>query len=134
MNNFNSELAARERRKKLFPKHSGLKPYYGKRKVHSLRERIPWEYRDHKTKWTDGYSVFILCEPYISIPPETFDLSFIEVPTDLAPYCGRYNPKPGTTPWTRAWLFGELYDGWKLEVIGARLQSAVGRVPRWNEV
>jgi hypothetical protein len=91
-------------------------------------------YKDHISHWTDGLSWFVLCEPYISTEPETTQLAFIEVPPNLAPYCGGYDAKLGALPWTRAWLFGWPDDKWKLRSIEHKLIGALALVPEWNKV
>jgi len=95
---------------------------------------VPGKWQDHQTLWELNGILFSLAEPYHPDAPQTDRLVYIEIPTPLAPYCGRYSAEPSAIPWTRSWLFSEPEHEEKLHEIDQRLERAAKTAPPWNKV
>ncbi len=140
----NDEWLCRDRRTILFSQHSKLRPTkYGLDKKHGelenrLEASLHW-HCDHVSQWVDEQRVpYLLVEPYRDRfttrelnQLHQAGLIAIEVPTNLSPYCGRWDPRIGTKPWTRSFLIADYLDQLRLKEIRKKLSAAV--VPEWND-
>jgi hypothetical protein len=140
MTNSNREQAARERRTSLFANTTALKPTKIQTKP-NLAE-IDFINRhmhlDHISAWhSSSGALFILNEPYYC---QKAEISALEesgyevrvVPTNLAPYCGRFNPEEGAQPWTTSLLITTRNNADELELIYQDLLKAARFAPAWN--
>jgi hypothetical protein len=122
------EAQARGRRWPAFIKATGLK---------ELRNRAPdFDHEitlDHFTGLTDGRVDFVLTEPYGALEP-CIGVVAIKVPTNLSPYCGKWNPKPGSLPWTTSWLYTDQKNVNALRIIEHNLSLAALTAPPWNQL
>ena len=110
----------------LSPKHCDL--------VAALkRSRAPM---DHTTYLDLGNMAVVMTEPYPwrgsldDFDPERF--AVIEVPTNIAPYCGSWDPTPGAQPLTNTYLIASILKKRQLEAVGVCLEEAVKDEPDWN--
>ena len=127
------ETQARRRRLKLFKSLTGLKET---RKKPNYFDRVPMGYRDHTSFWSDGTSVYVLCEPYNPRLPVDYvaGLTVVGVPIEVAPYGGGWSDDPAAQPGTRGLLFGLSHDQSRLSQLEQILHVNAQRLPRWNEV
>ena len=127
------ETQARRRRLNLFKSLTGLmevrrKPtYFG---------RVPRSHRDHTSFWSDGTSVYVLCEPYNPSLPMDYipGLTVIGIPIEIAPYGGRWSDDPAAQPGTQGLLFGLSRDEARLSQLELMLHAEAKWLPRWNSV
>lgn len=91
---------------------------------------------DHTTYLDLGNIAVVMTEPYCGslddFDPERF--AAIEVPTNIAPYCGRWDSAPGSKPWTKTFLVSSILKKRQLEAVGVRLEEADKNMPPWNYV
>jgi len=132
------ETKARGRRWKAFLAESGLKenleddPPKHRVLLDALR-RAGWP-KDHTTYLELGNMAVIMSEPY-SGKLEDFDherFAVIEVPTNIAPYCGSWDPAPGAKPGTKTFLITSILKKRQLETVLRRLEKAAASMPLWN--
>ena len=91
---------------------------------------------DHTTYLDLGNMAVVMTEPYHG-SIDDFDLerfAVIEVPINMAPYCGRWNANPGAKPWTKTFLVASILKKRQLESVGLRLEEADKDAPPWNYV
>tara|TARA_Y100000588_G_C13392431_1_gene559648 strand:- start:17 stop:502 length:486 start_codon:yes stop_codon:yes gene_type:complete len=90
---------------------------------------------DHTTYLDLGNMAVVMTEPYWRTSLDDFDperFAAIEVPANIAPYCGFWNPAPGATPLTKTYLIASITKKRQLEVVGVRLEEAAKDMPAWN--
>lgn len=127
------ETLARGRRLALFKNATGLREIPLDEAGH-IREKLQGIFLDHESAWTDGENVLFLNEPYhpdLTLIP---GLSRRELPTNISPYCGRWNPAIGAVPCTRSFLYIESENAAVLLPIMRALNSAARNAPPWNQV
>lgn len=99
-------------------------------------------YIEHMSVWeSPSGTQFLLNEPYDSNVSQDFDqalkakgLTYITVPTNLSPYCGKWNDTPGALPWTKSYLICEKKYQVELDAIAKTLSAEDETVPAWNFV
>ena len=95
---------------------------------------------DHTSVWvSDKSTKFLLNEPYTDLENEPGNLAqaghcFIQIPEELSPYGGSWNPKPSTSPWTKSYLICDSTHKLELAEIDAKLQSKAKTTPAWNDL
>ena len=131
------------RRTVLFADTTGLKPINidksssGFKTLDTLVERHI--YCDHVTYWQSSLgSKFLLNEPYFieSDYQEKLigaGLVSIVAPTNLSPYCGRWNPAVGATPGTTSYLICDKAHVLELMQIDSLLKAGLLNAPEWND-
>ena len=127
------EAQARGRRLDLFKSLTGLKEV---RRRSSFLARVPRDYRDHTSFWTDGPSDYVLCEPYdprLPLNPIP-GLTAIVIPVEIAPYGGGWSDDPVAEAGTRGLLFGLLRDEARLRQLEQALRAQAPLLPKWNEL
>jgi hypothetical protein len=90
--------------------------------------------KDHTTYLELGNMAVIMSEPY-SGKLEDFDherFAVIEVPTNIAPYCGSWDPAPGAKPGTKTFLITSILKKRQLDEVKRRLEKAAASMPLWN--
>lgn len=127
------ETQARRRRLKLFKSLTGFKEV---RRKPACFKHVPRGYRDHTSCWSDGTSVYVLCEPYT--PPLPVDhkpgLSVIGIPIEVGPYGGGWSDDPAAQPGTLGLLFCLSRDEAWLSQLELMLHAEAQWLPRWNSV
>lgn len=136
------ERTARQRRIGLFSKVTGLVPVQL-----DVESNVVWKklnelaragQLDHVSAWVeaDG-AMMLLVEPYERVIWVAFvapELVSTEVLTQLAPYCGQFNPAIGAVPGTHSYLLCLSAHDSKLQVIFNKLQKAASTAPAWNSI
>lgn len=91
---------------------------------------------DHTTYLDLGNMAVVMTEPYPwlgsldDFDPERF--AVIEVPTNIAPYCGSWDSAAGAKPYSRTYLIASILKKRQLEAVGVCLEEAVKDEPDWN--
>jgi hypothetical protein len=123
------ETRTRERRKRAFLEASGLienredDPPRHRELIDALKKR---GLLDHTTNLELGNMAVLMTEHYHA-KLEDFDherFAVIEVPSNIAPYCGGLNPKPDAEPWTKTFLITSVLKKRQLEEVSRRLEEA----------
>lgn len=136
------ERIARQRRVGLFSKVTGLVPVQldveSNSVLKKLKEVASSDQLDHVSAWVgaDGTKM-LLVEPYKRVIWVAFvapEFVSTEVPIELAPYCGQFNPAKDAVPGTRSYLLCLSAHDSKLKVIINKLQKASGTAPAWNSI
>jgi hypothetical protein len=95
---------------------------------------------DHTSVWvSDKGTKFLLNEPYTELEDEPGNLTqtehcFIQIPEELSPYGGSWNPKPRTSPWTKSYLICNSTHKLELVEIDDKLKSKAKTTPAWNDL
>jgi len=96
---------------------------------------------DHTSAWSSGYGEeLLLTEPYCNWGLRQFSalmdmgIAAIRLPTNLSPYCGRWDPTPGAKPWTYSYLLCNASASECLQEVEDRLNAAVIEAPQWNDI
>jgi len=95
---------------------------------------------DHTSVWTsDKGTKFLLNEPYTALEVEPGNLiqaghCFIQVPEELSPYGGRWDPSPKISPWSKSYLICDSKHKMELAEIDAKLTSKAKTAPAWNDL
>jgi len=95
---------------------------------------------DHTSVWiSDKGTKFLLNEPYTDLENEPGKLTqagycFIQIPEELSPYGGRWDPSPKTSPWSKSYLICDLKHKMELAAIDAKLTSKSKTTPAWNDL
>ena len=97
---------------------------------------------DHVSAWkSQKGTLFVLNEPYENMVKLNFGqalgaqgLIYITVPTDLSPYCGKWDDTPGALPWTKSYLICEKAHQVELNAIETALNVASKTAQAWNFV
>jgi hypothetical protein len=63
---------------------------------------------------------------------QTDGLAAVELPHEIAPYCGVWDPAPGALPRTRTFLICNAVSEKKLLRLLDLLKQAAASMPRWN--
>lgn len=150
-----NELLARARRAITFTDESELQPVkYSRKHFGTLADRVHAAGScDHLSYWkSDWDTKFILNEPYRVDPNYMMKLGAqglvaIELPVDISPYCGRWDPKPGVKPWTRSFLicdaadvdeleslFAQYYERIQISSMDEELIEIIELIPAWNSL
>lgn len=142
------EEKARQRRLKLFLR-SGLNEIYVVRNEHGVfsspkHDRICQIIAketngtlDHLSFWTCGHTHVLLTEAYFNNTPECYqhDLLYArEVPLEVSPYCGRWNPEGGALPWTQSVLVTTSLKRQQLDRVLENLHKIAALSPPWNHL
>ena len=91
---------------------------------------------DHTSFWTLGTMAAVLTEP-CNVNLEDFDcddLHVVEVPTNIALYCGYWDETLGVEPRTKSFLITSILKKRQLEEVLRRLEEAAKSMPRWNQI
>jgi hypothetical protein len=95
---------------------------------------------DHTSVWvSDKGTKFLLNEPYTELEDEPGNLAqaghcFIQIPEELSPYGGKWDPTPKISPWSKSYLICDLKHKVELAEIDAKLQSKAKTTPAWNDL
>jgi hypothetical protein len=133
------ETRARGRRWKAFLAESGLKENLqdDPPKHRALIEAVGRGLLAHTTNLELGNMAVLMTEHYHA-KLEDFDherFAVIEVPTNIAPYCGGFDRRADAMPGTRSWLIASSADAGVLKQLEVLLWAAAIRcTKRWNEV
>ena len=128
-----NELLARARRTITFSDVTKLRPVkFSKKHFGTLADRVHAAGScDHLSYWeSDWNTKFVLNEPYRVDPSymnklEAQGLVAIELPVDISPYCGRWDPNLGARPWTRSFLICDADDLDELESLFAQYYERI---------
>jgi hypothetical protein len=135
-----TEWQCRIRRTELFGKTTGLRAVktQAKRRLAEI-ERIKRHIQlDHVSTWeSDSSALFILNETYHYTKAEIAALEQAGyevriVPTNLAPYCGRFDSAKGAKPWTTSLLITRRENSDELDSIHLRLLAEEHTASDWN--
>jgi hypothetical protein len=134
------ELLARARRVILFTDKSKLQPVkHTKFCFGDLANRArKGMYCDHMSFWKSSRGTpFILNEPYVvdvdyEVTLAAVGLVAIELPVNLSPYCGQWDPKPNALPGTRSFLICDGNNSDELRDIDRRLELET--LLNWNSL
>jgi hypothetical protein len=150
-----NELLARARRVITFSDESELEPVkYSRKHFGKLADRVHAAGScDHLSYWRSFWNTkFILNEPYYIDPDYIMKLRAqglvaIELPVDISPYCGCWDPNLGAKPWTRSFLICDLGDLDELKSLFAQycehiqissideeLIEHIELIPAWNSL
>lgn len=133
------ERLARNRRVAAFYDASELRPIKTPETCPLLE--VIWRklYCDHTSVWTSDLGTqFVLNEPYGEAYIKEEDklrdagLVCIQLPTPLAPYCGKWSSASSALPETRSFLIGFKRDEVELLKIAAKLKAAAECALEWN--
>ena len=95
---------------------------------------------DHISVWlSEKGTNFLLNEPYTKLEDKPGNLAqaghcFIQIPEELSPYGGSWNPKPSTSPWSKSYLICDSKHKMELAEIDAKLKSKAKTTPAWNDL
>lgn len=139
-----TEWLLRARRCVHFADISNLKPIkYDTKKHEKFLKAIRSSCNvDHPTIWESSLGpLFLLNEPYTPLldgrnTRATEGLSYIEVPINMAPYCGGGEIRKaflGTNPGTRSYLITKAENQAELVSIQSKLIQAAKNAPVWND-
>jgi len=136
-----TEWFCRSRRTILFADTAGLVSRKFQSTDRELVERAKSIVRfDHTSAWSSGCGEeLLLTEPYCDWGLWQFSvlmdmgIAAIRLPTNLSPYCGRWDPTPGAKPWTYSYLLCDASASECLKEVEDRLNAAVGKAPPWND-
>ena len=144
----NSKASADEwlsvfRRTVLFADTTGLKPINIDKSssgFKTLDTRVKRSaHCDHITCWRNPLgSKFILDEPYFiesGYQAKLIGAGLVSIvaPTNLSPYCGRWNPAVGATPGTTSYLICDKAHVLELMQIDSLLKAGLLNAPEWND-
>jgi hypothetical protein len=134
------ENRARKRRFKEFEVTSGLKEIlsYKNAKRLALKKLIKTNTKfslDHTTFWELGNMTVLMNEPYRSKLEDFVSdkLYVVEIPVNIAPYCGGYDDTPGAVPGTKSFLITSILKKRQLDEVFKRLIEREKELPPWNE-
>lgn len=136
------EWLCRDRRTILFADTTQLTPcrIRSKRCDRLLDQIKAHMWMDHVSFWqSTAGAIFILNEPYRISAKDLAALraasfAVFQVPTNLAPYCGRWDAQPGVLPMTTSFLITEAKNASELIAIEQRLKRANESVAPWNSL
>ena len=136
-----TEWLCRSRRTILFADTAGLVSRKFQSTDRELVERAKSIVRfDHISTWSSDYGKeLLLTEPYCDWGSVEFaalhqiGIEAIRLPTNLSPYCGRWDPAPGAMPWTYSYLLCDIAASQSLKNLESRLAVAAPNAPRWND-
>ena len=136
-----AETRARDRRLKALKSASHLQEVLTNEspKHQNIRQTVQTKTKarlNHTSYWNLGTMAVVLTEPY-NINLEDFDcddLHVIEVPTNIAPYCGYWDETPGVEPRTKSFLITSILKKRQLEEVLRRLEEAAKNMPPWNQI
>ena len=136
-----TEWLCRSRRTILFADTAGLVSRKFQSTDRELIERAKSIVRlDHISVWSSRYGAkLLMTEPYCDWGLWQFSalmdmgIPAIRLPTNLSPYCGRWDPTPGAKPWTYSYLLGDMAASQSLKNVESRLSGAAPIAPRWND-
>lgn len=134
------EWLSRARRTVLFSNSTQLTPAkFNKVKYGKLIDRAYQAMHcDHVSCWVSPLGTrFILNEPYFDDPNYLLKLRErglvgVVVPTDLSPYCGRWNANIGSKPGTTTYLICDISNTSELTHLFINIDSE--SIPPWNSV
>jgi len=92
--------------------------------------------RDHITYLELGNMAVIMSAPY-SGKLEGFNhekFAVVEVPSNISPYCGGWDPTPGAVPGTKTFLITSILKKRQLEEMLRRLEGAAKNMLPWNQI
>ena len=90
----------------------------------------------HTTNLELGNMAVLMTEHYHA-KLEDFDherFGVIEVPTNITPYSGGWDPAPGANPGTKSFLITSILKKRQLEEVLRRLEEAAKNMPPWNQI
>lgn len=136
------EWLCRDRRTILFADTTQLTPcQIRSKRCDRLLDQIKAQmWLDHVSFWqSTAGAIFILNEPYRISAKDLAALraasfAVFQVPTNLAPYCGRWDAQPGVLPMTTSFLITEAKNASELIAIEQRLKRANESVAPWNSL
>lgn len=143
------EELARKRRYRLFVEASGMQeitlsrsdfyrwnsPKHGR--TYDIVKHQTEGWLDHVSAWIFGNCCILLTEAYYKNTPEHYQhnqLYSLELPVEISPYCGGWNPDEGSFPRTRSVLITNILKARQLDRIYETLREAATTAPPWNYV
>ena len=106
------------------PKHRALSDLVGRGKL------------DHTARLNLGNMAVLMTEHYHA-KIEDFDhekFCAVEVPTNISPYCGCFDPTPGAEPGTKTFLIATILKKLQLGEVMHRLETAAKSMPPWSSI
>ena len=90
---------------------------------------------NHISFWELGTMAVIMNEPYCNKLEdyECEELYVVEIPANIAPYCGRWNDTFGAEPWTKSFLITRRLKKRQLDEVIKRLIKQEKELPPWNK-
>ncbi|MDA9735297.1 hypothetical protein N9V16_07290 [SAR116 cluster bacterium] len=78
----------------------------------------------------------VMNEPYCNKLEdyECDELYIVEIPANIAPYCGRWNDTFGSEPWTKSFLITSRLKKRQLDKVINRLIERSKKLPAWNYI
>jgi hypothetical protein len=133
------ETRARARRCKAFKDTTGFtqNPNVESVKHQQLQMLVNTQtdgHMDHTTFLELGHMAVLLTEPYNS-KIEKFaceELYVVEVPENIAPYCGMWSDELGVKPGTKSFLITTRLKKRQLDEVLEKLKEAAAKMPPWN--
>jgi len=128
---------ARERRLTAFESVPGLIEVLDidSPKHQSIRRSIKG-HLDHTSFWEFLGTPIVLNEPYYGqlSDYQTQGLAAVELPDEIAPYCGFWGATPGPRPGTKSFLITNAVSERKLQKLLQILKEIATHMPPWNQV
>jgi len=86
------------------------------------------------SNWIFEGTPIVMNEPYHGqlSAYQTQGLAAVELPDEIAPYCGFWDLTPGAKPKTKTFLICKAVSAKKLQKLLERLSQAAANMPRWN--
>ena len=90
---------------------------------------------NHVTFFELGNMAVVMTEPYNSELKDYKCAKFyaVEIPVNIAPYCGRFDATPGAEPWTKGFLITSILKKRQLDEVIKRLIKREKELPPWNK-
>jgi len=132
------ETKTRARRWKAFLATSGLTENlkYDPPKHRTLIEGLERGLLDHTTNLELGNMAVLMTEHYHADLQDIDHEKFyaVEVPTNISPYCGCFDPTPGAKPRTKTFLITSILRKRQLDEVMRRLEKTAKSMPPWNSI
>lgn len=91
---------------------------------------------DHTSFWIFHGMPIVMTEPYSGElrDYQTQGLAAVELPDEIAPYCGFWDPTPNAKPRTKTFLITNVVSERKLQRLLQILKEMATHMPPWNQV
>jgi hypothetical protein len=131
------EHYARDRRLTEFEKAGNLTEVLHVSPRHTAIRHLIQGHVDHISYWVFEGTPIVMNEPYQGqlSDYQTDGLAAIELPHEIAPYCGRvinWDSSDRAKPNTKTFLICKAVSAKKLQKLLERLSQAAANMPRWN--
>lgn len=129
------EHIARERRLEAFEKIGNLKEVLCDSESHrNILDQIPLMFRDHTSFWLFKGTPMVMVETYRGTVSDisSTSLTVIEVPEQIAPYGGIWDPAPGAKSSTRSFLCFRPVGKRKAQTAEELLKKLARQMRPWN--